>query len=425
MNRCTFVNATCASLLGLGIVAASAYADDKAPPAPPAPPTWWSTFTWSGYLDAGITGNPDAPSNKINFGHLYTDRANTPLLNQASIILTRPLDPKAVGYDFGFIFQTMYGTDARFTHYWNELDHLINSRYQLDIVEAAGLAHLPWFPTTGGVDVTFGQYITPIGYEVINPGGNPLYSHSYIYNFSIPIKHTGIQTVTHISPTVDFYLGLDTGNLSWFGEKGDNNDALAMLGGFNFTLLDGNLTILALTHIGPENPDIPQGAFPNVNATNRYFNDVVVTLKYNEDLTFVGEFNYTKDDVVIPGVVNHPDAYGAALYATYVLNDMFTLQARGEVWRDNQGFFAAAFPANFDFTNFGRGLPNTAFNGGKATYEEITLGVNITPPGIPDMFKGLKIRPEVRYDHADQAHPFNNLTSDHQFTIAADIFVPF
>lgn len=426
MTGRTFLNATCVGLLGLGVITAGARADDQAPAAAPAAPaSWWSSFTWSGYLDGGITGNPDDPSNGINFGHLYTDRANTPLLNQASITLTRPLDPKATGVDFGFILQGMYGTDARFTHYWNEFDRVINSRYQFDIVEAAGLVHLPII-SDGGVDVTAGQYVTPIGYEVINPGGNPLYSHSYIYNFSIPIKHTGVQTVTHISPTVDFYLGVDTGNLSWFGEKGDNNDSpFHLLTGLGFNLFDGNVTLLALTHVGAENPDIPQGAFPNVNATNRYYNDVVLTIKYNEDLTFTTELNYTKDDTVVPGVFNHPQAYGIAQYVTYGINDMFTLQGRGEIWRDDQGFFAAAFPANFDFTNFGRGLPNTAFNGGRATYEEVTLGLNITPPGIPDMFKGLKVRPEIRYDHAEEAKPFNSLTSNSQVTIAADIFLPF
>lgn len=420
MNRRNLASTVGFAVFGLGVLALPALADDQAKP----PPSWWSSFTWSGYLDGGITGNPDDPKNGINFGHLYTDRSNFPVLNQASITLTRPLDPKAVGVDYGFILQGMYGTDARFTHYWNEFDRVINSRYQFDIVEAAGLVHLPII-ASGGIDVTAGQYPTPIGYEVIAPGSNPLYSHSYIYNFSIPIKHTGVQTVTHLSPTVDFYLGTDTGNLSWFGEKGDNNDSpFHVLTGLGFNLFDGNVTLLALTHIGAENPDIPQGAFPKVNATNRYYNDIVLTIKYNEDLTFTTELNYVKDDTIAPPF-NHPEAYGIAQYVTYNLSDMFTLQGRGEVWRDNQGFYAAAFPANFDFTNFGRGLPNTAFNGGKATYEEVTLGLNITPPGIPDTFKGLKVRPEVRYDHADQAKPFNNLTSDHQVTIAADIFVPF
>jgi hypothetical protein len=230
-------------------------------------------------------------------------------------------------------------------------------------------------------------------------------------------------TTTHISPIVDFYLGADTGNLGWVGERGMANDTvLHVLGGLGLNMLEGNLTVLALTHVGPENSDLIGLAKPN--STNRYINDVVITLKYNEDLTFVSEIDYIKDDVSVPGL-RQPDAYGFAQYVTYTFNDMLTFQARGEIWRDNNGFFAAAFPANFDFTNAGRGLPNTAFNGGKATYEELTLGVNVTPPGIPAMFKGFKIRPEVRYDHAEQARPFNSLKSDHQFTIAADVFLPF
>ena len=418
MNRRTFANAARLALLGLGIGAIALPAGAQEKP----PPSWWSSFTWSGYADGGITFNTDDPSNGINFGHLYTDRANRPVLNQVSLIATRPLDPKATGYDFGFTLQGMYGTDARYTHFFNEFDRSINSRYQFDIVEAKALAHLPLL-TEGGIDAQIGQFITPIGYEVINPTGNPLYSHSYIYNFSIPIKHTGVLTITHVTPMLDLYFGLDTGNLGFVGEKGLANDNWAHgTGGFGLNLLDGNLTVLALTHIGPENSDLL--GIPNVNGTLRYFNDVVVTLKINDDLTLTTELNYTKDDISVPGL-DQPEAYGIAQYVTYVLNDLFTLQGRAEIWRDNNAFFAFAFPSNFDFTNAGRGLPNTSFNFGAATYSEITLGVNITPPGIPDMFKGLKVRPEVRYDHASQARPFNSGTSDHQFTIAADIIVPF
>src|SRR6266851_7513375 len=57
--------------------------------APAAPAAWTDTLKFSGYLEAGITGNFDAPSDGINFGHLFTDRANSPLLNQFSLIAER------------------------------------------------------------------------------------------------------------------------------------------------------------------------------------------------------------------------------------------------------------------------------------------------------------------------------------------------
>jgi hypothetical protein len=420
------------SLVALGGALVTASADalaQQAPAAPAAPASWWDTYKVSGYVDAGITFNPDDPNNGINFGQLYTDRANTPVLNQLSAIATRPLDPKATGFDYGFTMQLMYGTDARYTHFFNEFDRVINSRYQFDVVEADVLLHAPTI--AGGTDFHIGQYPTPVGYEVINPTGNPLYSHSYIYNFGIPIKHTGFYSVTHATPIIDVYFGIDWGNLAQPLVKGDNNGALAGLAGVNLTLLDGNLTILALTHIGPENasPAFTNAGIGDVNGTYRYFNDIVTTLKVNDKLTLTNELNYVKDDIVIPGTsTNHPDAYGFAQYATYALSDLLTLQGRAEIWRDNQGFFSAAFPGNFDFTDAGRGIPtNDLIVVNHATYYELTLGVNIKPP-LPDNlshFNGTMIRPEIRFDRAGGAKPYNDQTSNHQVTLAADLVIPF
>ena len=38
-----------------------------------APANWSDTLKFSGHIEAGITGNPDDPSNGINFGHLFTE----------------------------------------------------------------------------------------------------------------------------------------------------------------------------------------------------------------------------------------------------------------------------------------------------------------------------------------------------------------
>ena len=86
-------------------VTASPTPDGKAvknvvePPKPPEP-----RFKLYGWIEAGITGNPASPIDNHNFGHLFTDRANEPLLNQVSIVAERALDPKATGFDWGFKF---------------------------------------------------------------------------------------------------------------------------------------------------------------------------------------------------------------------------------------------------------------------------------------------------------------------------------
>ena len=85
-----------------------------------------------------------------------------------------------------------------------------NQRYQFDVVEANVLAHLPWL-TEGGIDLKVGQYPTPLGYETIDPSTNPFYSHSYIFQFGLPFKHTGALTTTHVNSMLDIYAGADTG----------------------------------------------------------------------------------------------------------------------------------------------------------------------------------------------------------------------
>src|SRR5712691_5924982 len=246
------------------------------------PASWWDTFEISGHVEAGITANSTKPSDGINFGHLFTDRANTFLLNQLLLTMQRPLNPKATGYDFGFKFQMMYGSDSRYTHFLGEFDQSISSRNQFDIVEAHLLYHLPWL-TAGGIDVKIGQYVTLEGAEVIYAPDNSLYSHSYIFNFGIPFKHTGIMTTTHVNSTLDIYAGIDTGVNTTFGNSfncfkcGDNNKGVAFHGGIGVNgLMNGALTILATTHIGPENPNVTAVVLAGVNPNSalRYLNDV-------------------------------------------------------------------------------------------------------------------------------------------------------
>lgn len=400
--------------LALGVSAVTAAFAQNAPTAAGAakgPASWWDTFKFSGHLEAGITGNPDDP--KINFGHLFTDRANTVLLNQLLLTVERPIDPKSPTYDFGFRFQVMYGSDARYTHFLGEFDRSIHRRNQFDIVEANLQAHLPWL-TPGGIDVKGGQYPTLEGAEIIDPTGNFFYSHSYIFNFGVPLKHTGILTTTHVNPVLDIYAGFDTGvNTSAWG--GDNNDKLAFHGGFGLNLLGGAVTAVASTHIGPENPKNTPGVS---NSALRYLNDIYVIWKINDKLTSTTDLNFIRDDGF------DASGGGAAQYLTYTINDLLSVGGRIEVWRDGKGFFVAAFPGNLDFVNLERGRPATAIGGGKTTYGELTLGLNIKPT-VP-LVKTITIRPEIRVDHSlNGTRPYDNGTDRSQVTLAADLIVPF
>jgi hypothetical protein len=117
--------------------------------------------------------------------------------------------------------------------------------------------------------------------------------------------------------------------------------------------------------------------------------------------------------------------YGLAQYAVYNLSDTVALVGRAEVWRDEDGFFVAAFPGNLDFVNSERGFPATVLGGGRTTYGALTVGVNVKPP-VPGPLKGLTIRPEVRYDRSlSDTRPFNDFSSKDQLTVAMDFILAF
>jgi hypothetical protein len=392
-----------------GLAVGYARAAEPAPTPPPA--NWWDTFTIGGTVEAGVTLNGDNPGDGLNFGHLFTDKANTLLLNQILLTAQRPLDPKATDYDFGFKVQLMYGSDARYTHYLGEGDYWINELNQFTPVEAWATAHLPWL-FSGGIDIKAGQYVTLEGAETIDPTTNYLYSHSYIFNFGIPFVHTGIMTVSHVDPLVDVYAGVDSGVNTTFGRVNVANPAFH--GGIGLNLLDGNLTILATTHIGPENPNTPIGIAGcggcNPNNTLRFLNDITATWKINDSWTLITDANYIHDDGLAADG-RHPSGYGIAQYAIYTVNDWLKAVGRVEVWRDNDNFFVAAYPGNFDFVNFEHGFFNTAvFAPAPTTYFEITGGLNISPtiPQGTPLLKSITFRPEVRYDAAlNNTTPFD------------------
>ncbi len=390
-------------------------ASGKPAEAPAQPQSWISGIKFGAQFDVGATINTSSPENNINFGNLFSDKANQVLLNQLLVSVARLPDPKATDYDFGFQIQALYGTDARYVQFMGELNSAFASRNQLAFINANVQAHLPWL-TSGGIDLKVGQYPTPLGFEVIDPSLNPFYSHSYMFNYGLPFVHTGILTTTHVNGMLDVYLGVDSGVNTTLG-KGDNNNSAGGLAGVNLTFLDGNLTVLALTHFGPENPS---RTVSGANGAYRYENDIVTTYKFNDKLTFTTDLNFIRDDKF------KANAFGAAQYVSYAVSDTVTFNGRAEVYRDDNGFFVANFPGYHDFVNAEYGYPFTSLSAGPATYSEFTLGLTWKPALPVPYVSAFMVRPEVRYDRTlTNTHAYNDFTDRGQFTFAADAVIGF
>jgi hypothetical protein len=363
-----------------------------------------------GWVESGFTGNPAGPTDHQNFGRLFDDRSNEFIMNQAVITAERALDPK-VGFDWGFKLQLMFGTDGRYTRSARLREEKGGTDlYQGDVLEGYLSLHLPVL-TEGGVDVKLGKFVTLEGAETIDPRPNPFYSHTYIFNFGIPLTHTGALFTLHTNSWLDLIAGVTRGvNTS----LDDNNDRPAFHGGVGLNLDEGKILVLASTHIGPETY--------NDNDDMRYLSDVAITWKISNKLTSITDLNYAYD-----GGAN-AKAYGVAQYLTYAISGMITANIRGEIWRDDQGFFAAQFADPGDPLRALAGEPiidPRTVGGGRTTYGALTIGLDIKPP-MPKPFTGLIIRPELRIDHSfSDTQPFNDSSDDTMFTAAIDAIITF
>jgi len=387
------------------------------PWAPPASLSEWAGgIKFTGQVDAGIVGNPQNPNDGVNFGQLFTDKANRPILNQLLLTLERDTDPKATSYDYGFKLQGLYGSDARIVHSLGLFDHAIHDRNQIDIVEADTSVHTPWL-FEGGIDFKGGIYPTPLGFELIDPKTNPFYSHSYIFNYGLPYKHFGLLSTAHVTSVLDLYLGIDTGTNTTIG-SGDNNRRPGGIAGIGLNLYDGNLTLLALTHMGPENAT-RNTAFGN--DAMRYYNDLVITYKESAKLAFTTEVDYAREEGF------RAEAYGVAQYVAYTLSDTLVLNGRAEVFRDNNNFFVSTPVNNLDYVNLERGYNSNFYIATRpTTYSELTAGVTYKPSGLPASVSNLLVRPELRYDRAlNNSRPFNDGHDRGAVTLAVDVIVGF
>ena len=357
--------------------APAAPAAAPAAPAPAAPPPglWIDGIHLSAQLRCGDHRQPVSPGDRSELGTaLFTDHANQVQLNQLLLTANKPLDPKNPDYQWGFKVQFMYGSDARYTQFLGELNRVdpepaLSARCRRgERPGASAVAHRRAASTSRSASIRRRSATRRSIRRPTRSTRTPTSSSSACRS-STPARWRRRMSMTcSISTAVS--TPAPTQRL---GPLGDNNGAIGGIGGFNLTFLGGNLTILALTHFGPE--DATRALSPlgiNANGQWRFFNDVLVTYKASDTWTFVTETNWVRDGYGFVGkAVN---GFGLAQYASYALTDTLTLNGRAEYWRDDNNFFVASFPANNSFVQFQQGFPVLVHGapGSSSTYGALT-----------------------------------------------------
>ncbi len=243
-------------------------------------------------------------------------------------------------------------------------------------------------PIGKGLDFKFGKFATWIGAELWESVDNPNFSRSLLYQNAIPFTNTGLVVSYPLLDklTVTGYLvnGWDT--------FVDNNTGKTLGYQFNWAIAENMSFIVNGSH-GPEQTDL--------SSNYRHFWDLIFAIKPLEKTAINLNFDYgTEEDGAMWGGVNNDGTpwegkngqwWGFAGIVSQDITDAVGLAFRGEYFDDNDG-------ARLDVAGL--------------NIWEITFTTNIK------IRENLLVRPEIRYDEANQ-DIFNG--RDNELTTAIDV----
>jgi hypothetical protein len=331
-------------------------------------------ITLSGYVDTSYTeqfsgrntltspavnsGSGPFGNGQANLRQFDTNNDNFNI-NAVKIALEKAL-PDNNDWAAGFRIDTIYGQDAQVL---NAADpslgtHSGSSDFYLE--QAMVKFRIP---VGNGLDICAGKFVTFLGYEVIESPANPNFSRGLLFTNAIPLTNTGVYADYKFNEMVEAKFGVVDG---WNTNVSPNNftngggvpasdesfGGKAITGQVNVTAPGKNAN-LAFSFIyspqseidiaSPTNPFNPP--FDNAPTTaGLYVLDLwgnwTPTFDKNGNTTFGFNLDYGSDTY---------SWWGAALYAQYRFNKVFSLASRGEYLHSDAGankFGAGGYQVN-------------------------------------------------------------------------------
>jgi hypothetical protein len=249
-------------------------------------------------------------------------------------------------------------------------------------------------PIGTGLTLEAGKFLSLLGYEKIDPTQNMFYTHSYAFGYGKPFTMTGILGAYTFADESGGNSTTLTGGISrgWNQSTYDNNGDID--GVFQLKTSTQNLDMTINLMFGPEGV-LPYG--PADHAHWWFVPEGIIAFKASDQLTIAGDFLYG----------SAPDLtqwFSAAGYVQYKFDPHVSLGTRVEYYHD------------------GRGI-TTGVGGTDINYFEVTAGTTITPLPDSPYLGTFNIRPELRFDLADQrAFDFSKKS---ELTFAIDMYYRF
>lgn len=405
-----------------------------------------------GWINAGATFNP-SQTNGFNGPVAFTDQANRFQLNQYNVFLRRPVVSEGKQWDFGGRFDFMFGTDVIFTQAFgvpaydvNSGEPLKRSNWDLNLCCSSSRTYgiaLPqtyleaYVPVGNGLNVKVGHFYTPTGFETVSAPDNFFYSRAYTLNAGEPFTHTGLLANYTVNKNWLILGGPITGSATggWDGGWDKQLGNWSGIAGFTWTS-DNQATSFHFsgTYGETSTRSSETWGFYNVVLQHRITPKTLVVLHHvfgHAGGVLLNNSKYTN-------VTKDAEWYSVVAHLYYDLTDTLSVGARGEWYRDRDGFrnpspfriAAAAQNVNGTPVSFAGDLRTVSI--APADYYSVTVGLNWKAAKAlnirSELLKKLNIRPNIRYDRVDAYktaayQPFDG--NKDQILFSLDFLLPF
>jgi len=411
----------------------------------PCPTNQWFLTGW---VQQGITINPYWPNPKFNGTLRYNDRANDYMMNQLYLTGGRAVNSEACIWDIGGRVDLLYGTDYLYTSAlgwetkttfygqdtlnpitadtrWNSNNGPRNgggatgrALYGLAIPQLYGEVQAPL-----GTNVKLGHFYSPMGHESVMATQNFFYSHSYSMMYGEPTTLTGMLLSQRITQNWTGYFGVHRGWDKWESPI----DYASYLAGVKWENYCRTTSVGFLINTGKDawdNTIIPRRTVNRTNYSLIFSHQLSPNLHYVLQHDLGIDQNAAYELVGPNNTVNALDGrwYSISQYVYLQMTDTLAFGCRVE-WFKDENF--TRIPAAYGPVKI-NGVPQILGD----EYVDLTLGFNWKPTPF------MTLRPEVRWDWVKgrEVHfngtplytgPFNNNTSNNQFTIGTDLVITF
>ncbi len=319
-------------------------------------------ITLSGYVDTSYTEQFGGRGTGFGSGqanlHQFDVNNDNFNLNAVKLALEKAL-PDKVDWAAGFRLDTILGSDAKFLgdSAFGGSSGGTSTSYPLALEQALVKFRIP---IGNGLDIYAGKFVTFLGYEVIESPANLNFSRGLLFTNAIPLTHTGVYADYKFNDVVEAKLGVVDGwNNSVSSTSADPVASYAfggkaITGQINITNPGKNANLCQSFIYSPDStepsgvngggdngPSVVYDVWGNWNPT--FVANSALTLGFNIDLGYSGATGLPAGiDGSPPGIGSVPDTstwWGAAVYAAYKFNKVFTLAGRGEYLHEDGALF--------------------------------------------------------------------------------------